>query len=245
LPFQTCISVSPCLAVSRSRFDTANRQRNNKLSGRKRPFPRNFPLPRSVQFYEPSLSDDAPLIAATLAGDTAAFGRLVGLYQDRLYNSLLRVLGSAEDARDITQDAFVQAFVKLKSFRGSSAFYTWLYRIAYNLAMSHARREHAVVSLDGVKQTWGSEPMDGQPAPDADILRREQVELVHAGLAALSMEYRQILVLREIDGCRYDEIAEILDLPVGTVRSRLFRARLQLRDHLAPRFHVERIVDTR
>ncbi len=124
----------------------------------------NFAPRPSVQLYEPSLSDDAPLIAATLAGDTAAFGRLVGLYQDRLYNSLLRVLGSAEDARDITQDAFVQAFVKLKSFRGSSAFYTWLYRIAYNLAMSHARREHAVVSLDGVKQTWGSEPMDGNPA---------------------------------------------------------------------------------
>jgi RNA polymerase sigma-70 factor, ECF subfamily len=191
------------------------------------------------------LSDDAPLIAATLAGDTAAFGRLVGLYQDRIYNSLLRVLGSAEDARDITQDAFVQAFVKLKSFRGSSAFYTWLYRIAYNLAMSHARRERTMVSLDGVKASWGSEPLDGQPAPDADVLRREQVELVHAGLAALSLEYRQVLVLREIDGCRYDEIAEILELPVGTVRSRLFRARLQLRDHLAPRFHVERIVDTR
>ena len=123
-------------------FDTASRQRNNELSRRKRPLSaRNFPLPSSVQFSEPSLSDDAPLIAATLAGDTAAFGRLVGLYQDRLYNSLLRVLGSAEDARDITQDAFVQAFVKLNSFRGSSAFYTWLYRIAFNLAMSHARRE--------------------------------------------------------------------------------------------------------
>ena len=191
------------------------------------------------------MSDDASLIAATLAGDTAAFGRLVGLYQDRLYNSLLRVLGSAEDARDIAQDAFVQAFVKLKTFRGSSAFYTWLYRIAYNLAMSHTRRQHKATSLDGVKAEWGSEPMDDQPAPDAEILRQEQAELVHAGLAALSMEYRQVLVLREIDGCRYDEIAEILELPIGTVRSRLFRARLQLRDYLAPRFHVEKIVDTR
>jgi RNA polymerase sigma-70 factor (ECF subfamily) len=191
------------------------------------------------------LSDDASLIAATLAGDTAAFGRLVGLYQDRLYNSLLRVLGSAEDARDLTQDAFVQAFVKLKSFRGSSAFYTWLYRIAFNLAMSHARRAHKTTSLDGIKTNWGSEPTDGRPSPDAEYLRREQVEMVHAGLAALSMEYRQILVLREIDGCRYDQIAEILEMPIGTVRSRLFRARLQLRDYLAPRYHVEKIVDTR
>ena len=191
------------------------------------------------------MSDDAPLIAATLAGDTAAFGRLVGKYQDRLYNSLLRVLGCAEDARDVTQDALVQAFVKLDSFRGSSAFYTWLYRIAFNLAMSHARRGHKMDSLDRAKADWGGEPVDGHPSPDADILRREQVELVHAGLAALSMEYRQILVLREIDGCRYEEIAEILALPIGTVRSRLFRARLQLRDYLAPRFHVEKIVDTR
>jgi RNA polymerase sigma-70 factor (ECF subfamily) len=191
------------------------------------------------------LSDDAPLIAATLAGDTAAFGRLVGLYQDRLYNSLLRVVGSADDAGDIVQDAFVQAYVKLDTFRGSSAFYTWLYRIAFNLAMSHARRERKVVSLDGMKDSWGSEPLDGQPTPEMNIERREQVEMVHAALAGLSVEYRTILVLREIDGCRYDQIAEILEMPVGTVRSRLFRARLALRDQLTPRLHVEKIVDTR
>jgi RNA polymerase sigma-70 factor (ECF subfamily) len=191
------------------------------------------------------LSDDSPLIAATLAGDSSAFGRLVGLYQDRLYNSLLRVVGSAEDAGDIVQDAFVQAFTKLDTFRGSSAFYTWLYRIAFNLAMSRARRERKTVSLDGLKALAGSEPVDGQPAPEASLEQREDVELVHAALAELSTEYRTILVLREIDGCRYEEIAEILDLPVGTVRSRLFRARMALRDELSPRLHVERIADTR
>ena len=190
------------------------------------------------------MNDDAPLIAATLAGDTAAFGRLVGLYQDRLYNSLLRVLGSAEDARDVVQDAFVQAFLKLDSFRGSSAFYTWLYRIGFNLAMSHMRRGQKMTSLDCVKAGCGSEPVDGQPTPDADVLRTEQVQLVHAALAELSAEYRQILVLREIEGCRYEEIAEILELPVGTVRSRLFRARLQLRDQLAPMMREEQIADS-
>jgi RNA polymerase sigma-70 factor (ECF subfamily) len=191
------------------------------------------------------LSDDASLIAATLAGDTAAFGQLVGLYQDRLYNSLLRVLGSAEDAADIVQDAFVQAYTKLDTFRGSSAFYTWLYRIAFNLAMSHARRGHKTASLDGIKALVGEEPMDGQPTAEAGLLQQERAEMVHAALADLNMEYRQILVLREIDGCRYDEIAEILSLPVGTVRSRLFRARMHMRDLLAPRLHVEKIVDTR
>ena len=191
------------------------------------------------------MSDDAPLIAATLAGDSAAFGQLVGLYQDRLYNSLLRVLGSAEDAGDIVQDDFVQAYVKLDTFRGSSAFYTWLYRIAFNLAMSHARRGRKTTSLDGMKSSVGSEPVDDQPAPEANIEQLEQVELVHAALAELSTEYRTILVLREIDGCRYEQIAEILEMPVGTVRSRLFRARLALRAELAPRLHVERIIDTR
>jgi RNA polymerase sigma-70 factor (ECF subfamily) len=191
------------------------------------------------------LSDDAPLIAATLAGDSAAFGQLVGLYQDRLYNSLLRVLGSAEDASDIVQDAFVQAYVKLDTFRGSSAFYTWLYRIAFNLAMSHARRGRKTTSLDEMKSGLGSEPVDDQPAPEANMEQREQVEMVHAALAELSTEYRTILVLREIDGCRYEQIAEILDMPVGTVRSRLFRARLALREELTPRLHVERIIDMR
>jgi RNA polymerase sigma-70 factor (ECF subfamily) len=189
------------------------------------------------------LSDDAPLIAATLAGDTAAFGRLVGLYQDRLYNSLVRVVG--DDAADIVQDAFVQAYVKLNTFRGSSAFYTWLYRIAFNLAMSHARRERKTASLEGMKESWGCEPVDGQPTPETTVERREEVEMVHVALDELSTEYRMILVLREIEGCRYDQIAEILELPVGTVRSRLFRARLALRDQLAPRLHVEKIVDTR
>jgi RNA polymerase sigma-70 factor (ECF subfamily) len=154
-------------------------------------------------------------------------------------------VGSAEDAGDITQDAFVQAFVKLDTFRGRSAFYTWLYRIAFNLAMSRARRERKTASLDGMKSTAGSEPVDGRPAPEANLEQREQVEMIHSALAELSTEYRTILVLREIDGCRYEEIAEILDLPVGTVRSRLFRARLALRDQLSPRLHVERIVDTR
>ena len=191
------------------------------------------------------MSDDASLIAATRAGDTAAFGSLVALYQDRLFNSLVRVLGSAEDAADIVQDAFVQAYTKLDSFRGSSSFYTWLYRIAFNLAMSHARRGHKTTSLDSRKSLIGEEPMDGAPTAVAGVLEQERAELVHAALAELTLDYRQILVLREIDGCRYDEIAEILDLPVGTVRSRLFRARLQMRDLLAPRLHVERIVDTR
>ncbi len=192
-----------------------------------------------------ALSDDAPLITATLDGDSAAFGQLVGLYQDRLYNSLLRVAGSAEDAADIVQDAFVQAYTKLDTFRGNSAFYTWLYRIAFNLAMSQARRGRKTTSLDNLKSAAGSEPADTHPTAQATLEQRESVAMVHTALAELSTEYRTILVLREIEGCSYDKIAEILDLPIGTVRSRLFRARLALRDELSSRLHVERIADTK
>jgi RNA polymerase sigma-70 factor (ECF subfamily) len=180
------------------------------------------------------LNDDAQLIAAARAGDSEAFGRLVERYQDRLYNSLVRVLGSAEDARDAVQEAFVQAYLKLDTFRGSAAFYTWLYRVAFNLAMSHARKRRPRTSLDEAKESFGREPVDGQPTPDMHLVRREQVQLVQTALAALGTEYRQILVLRELEGCRYDQIAEILELPIGTVRSRLFRAREQLREQLEP-----------
>ena len=207
--------------------------------------PGNFAGSCRVQFNELGLNDDAPLIEATLAGDTAAFGTLVTRYQDRLYNSLLRVLGSTEDARDVVQDAFVQSYVKLDTFRGSSAFYTWLYRIAFNLAMSHARRERPTRSLDQAKIGCGGEPLDGEPTPEENMAQRERVDLVHTALARLSAEYRQILVLRELDGCRYEQIAEILELPIGTVRSRLFRARLELRNNLTPILQKEEVGDAR
>lgn len=185
--------------------------------------------------------DEAELIRSTLAGQTASFGELVLKYQDRLYNTLYRVLGSAEDARDVVQDAFVQAFLKLESFRGSAAFYTWLYRIAFNLAMSHRRRQRPTASLDFSRSEHGVEPVDGQPTPDAHVARHDRARLVHAALAELAAEFRQVIVLRELEGCRYEEIAEILELPIGTVRSRLFRARIALRDRLAPMLNDEEL----
>jgi RNA polymerase sigma-70 factor (ECF subfamily) len=189
--------------------------------------------------------DEAELIRSTLAGQTTAFGQLVLKYQDRLFNTLYRVLGSAEDARDVVQDAFVQAFLKLESFRGSAAFYTWLYRIAFNLAMSHRRRQRPTASLDFSKHEHGVEPVDGQPTPEAHAARRDRARLVQAALAELAADHREVIVLRELDGCRYDEIAEILALPIGTVRSRLFRARLELRDRLAPMLSGDEITNRR
>jgi len=178
------------------------------------------------------VNDDAQLIDQTLAGHSAAFGQLVNKYQDRLYNTVVHVAGNAEDARDIVQDAFVQAFVKLETFQGSAAFYTWLYRIAFNVAASHRRRQRKTVSVEHVREASGLEPMDDGDAPDDRLQRNERCRQVRHAISLLSEEHRSVLVLREIDGCCYETIAEILDLPVGTVRSRLHRARLQLREQL-------------
>jgi RNA polymerase sigma-70 factor (ECF subfamily) len=178
------------------------------------------------------VNDDARLIEETLAGQTAAFGQLVQKYQDRLFNTLAHVIGSPDDALDVVQDAFVQAFVKLDSFHGRSAFYTWLYRIAFNVAATQRRRRRPVMSVDHAREEGGEEPIDSDNGPLENLEREERCRQVREALNILSDDHRQVLVLREIDGCCYETIAEILDLPVGTVRSRLHRARLQLRDEL-------------
>jgi RNA polymerase sigma-70 factor (ECF subfamily) len=176
--------------------------------------------------------DDSQLIDETLAGDGAAFGQLVSKYQDRLYNSLVHVVGSTDLAYDAVQDAFVQAYLKLATFQRASGFYTWLYRIAFNMAASRRRRQKPVVSVDQVRDDSGQEPADLGAAPGERLEQQERAVQVQDALARLSEEHRAILVLREVDECAYEEIAEILDLPVGTIRSRLHRARMQLRDQL-------------
>lgn len=178
------------------------------------------------------MTDDT-LIDEALAGQSAAFGQLVLKYQDRLFTALAHVIGSVEDARDAAQDAFVQAFVKLDTFHRRSSFYTWLYRIAFNAAASRARRKRPQHSLDGQREATGAEPLDHRAgAPSDSIERVERVGRVRAALDALPHDYRTVVVLREIDGCDYEQISDILDIPVGTVRSRLHRARLQLKDQL-------------
>jgi RNA polymerase sigma-70 factor, ECF subfamily len=178
------------------------------------------------------VNDDAQLIDLTLAGQTAAFGQLVLKYQDRLFNTVVHLVGNAEDARDIVQDAFVQAYLKLAGFNRSSAFYTWLYRIAVNMAVSSLRKDRPTSSIDYVKQTSGIEPIDSADEPTDAAERSERCKQVRQAIAELSEEHRVILVLREIEGFCYENIAEILDLPLGTVRSRLFRARMQCREQL-------------
>jgi RNA polymerase sigma-70 factor (ECF subfamily) len=179
------------------------------------------------------LVNDASLIALAVEGSTVAFGQLVEKYQNRLFNTLLPMAASREEAEDLTQDAFVQAFTKLHTFQQQSAFYTWLYRIAFNLTLGRKRRRRRVeISVEQVREITGLEPVDAGDAPGERLERNERVAQVREALEAISEEHRAILVLREMEGCCYETIAEILELPVGTVRSRLHRARIQLRDQL-------------
>jgi RNA polymerase sigma-70 factor (ECF subfamily) len=188
--------------------------------------------PGASQVVRPSVSDDVQLIDSALAGRSEAFGQLVLKYQDRLFNTVVHVVGNREDARDIVQEAFVQGFLKLESFQRHSAFFTWLYRIAFNVAMTHRRRRRPTASVDRAKETSNIEPTDDEDDPSEALDRKERCRQVREAIAQLGDEYRSVIVLREIEGCDYETIAEILDLPVGTVRSRLHRARLQLKDAL-------------
>jgi len=179
--------------------------------------------------WQPTVDEDSLLIERTLSGDRSAFSDLVTKYQDRLYSSMLGVTGSAEEAEDVVQDAFVRSYMKLDSFQQSSQFFTWLYRIAFNTALSRHRRRRSRVSLDHARETTGLEPIDDCGAPDEPMLRRERVDMVREAMAQLTEEHRTILVLREMEEHPYETIAEILEISIGTVRSRLSRARHQLK----------------
>ena len=202
----------------------------------------NSPAGGGVSLENAVNSDDQQLIDECLAGRSEAFGELVVRYQDRLFHTLLYVTGAADQAQDVAQDAFVHAFTKLSTFRGESAFYSWLFRIAMNAAVSRKRRDRRMsASLDAARENAGHEPTDVHPTsePSYPMEVSERQALVRAALAELSEEYRTVLVLKEMEDLRYEEIAEIVGCPIGTVRSRIHRARSELRDKLAVLFKEE------
>jgi RNA polymerase sigma-70 factor, ECF subfamily len=176
-----------------------------------------------------SADEDNGLIQLALDGDSGAFEKLVLRHQDRLFSAMIQVTGSSHDAEEVTQEAFIRAFLKLDSFQKNSQFFTWLYRVAFNIALSRKRRRRIRVSLDQQRQDTGDEVVDQADGVDAGLIRADNVSLVQTALARLSQEHRAILVLREMNEASYEEMAEILELSIGTVRSRLNRARKQLR----------------
>ena len=180
-------------------------------------------------------ADDQRLIAQCLNGDTAAFGELVRRYQDRLYNTVYRLVDNAEDAADVVQDAFLNAYQSLDGFKGDSLFFTWLYRIAVNTAISQKRKQRVLLSIDaGRNGATTVQPLDESEysRPGHALERAEQDQRVHRALQQLSQEHRTVLILKDMEGQKYEEMADVLGVPIGTIRSRLHRARAELRELL-------------
>jgi len=175
------------------------------------------------------LPADRELVDRARRGDGDAFGLLVVRHQDRIYTAVLRFCGDAEDARDIVQRAFLNAWRRLESFKGDAAFSTWMYRIAFNESVSF-RREGGRRRLAPLTESAPEPADDRRPGDRLDSAEaRGQVQ---QALSLLDPDERKIIILKELDGRSYDEISEIMEIPKGTVRSRLFRAREVLRDKL-------------
>lgn len=188
--------------------------------------------------------EDAILVDCCRKGDMDAFAKLIDKYQDRLYNMIYRMCGSAADAEEMAQETFLKALGQIGTFRGGSKFYTWLFRIGANLVISHIRRKGrvafqsmTVVGGDGQESQMEdvtaccAERRD--PGPETVVLARETRSQVSAALAELDEEYRSVIILRDMEDMDYDDISQVLDLPIGTVKSRLHRARCVLREKLS------------
>ena len=178
--------------------------------------------------------DDAELVASARAGDQVAFAVLIGRYEARIVR-LVRGMVPESDTEDVTQETFLKAYRKLGAFDGRSSFYTWIYRIAANTAMDWRKKERHRRHAPLPEGPEGEEAVESTEAgPDRASVRRELGERIDAAIEALPEKYHEILVLREIEGLSYEEIAERLEISKGTVESRLFRARERLRERLEP-----------
>ena len=175
---------------------------------------------------------DGELVRVTVGGDHYGYEVLTRRYQNRLFKSILRQVGCVVAAEEIVQDAFVRAFLALDSFQKKSNFYTWLYRIALNASRSDFRRNQKMRPLESIGKNFDQLTMDHQVLPSESIERDEERRHVREAMQRLDESYRTILILREFEGFDYQGIADVLDIKVGTVRSRLSRARQQLRDEL-------------
>lgn len=179
---------------------------------------------------------DMELLGRARNGDVAAFTVLVRRYEERVYNLAWRLTGSRDAAEDVAQETFLAFYEGLRRFRGDSAIYTWLYRIALNQSLSARRR--ATRSKEFAAGGDDASPVDtapdGHDGPDGRLMRDERAEAVQRALMKLSEDFRAVVVLKDIDGLEYEDIAEVLSIPVGTVKSRLHRGRLELRETLRP-----------
>jgi RNA polymerase sigma-70 factor (ECF subfamily) len=182
---------------------------------------------------------DHALIEATRNGDEAAFGEIMGRYRSPITNYLYRFLNDYEEAVDLAQETFVRVYFALDRYHTQYAFSTYIYRIATNLAISEIRRRkrRRILSLTGLFQTSDDgtaefQPPDKRALPDAEMVDDERSEMIARAIAALPEKYRVPVILRDVEGKTYDEIAEIMQLGLGTTKSRISRGRGLLKEKL-------------
>ncbi len=184
--------------------------------------------------------DSPEFIRALRAGEPSAMERFLNCYQDRLFNAVLRIVANHDDAADITQEALMQMLQHIDQFSGQSSLYTWVFRITTNQALSHCRKGKLRRTISLAQDDTGDNMTTMRPepcaGPDSDPAGQAEIKLDHprvmTAMAGMPVEFRTLLVLRDVEECGYDQIAKITDLPVGTVKSRLFRARQALRSML-------------
>jgi len=183
-------------------------------------------------------TDDGALVERVRGGDVAAFEPLVEKYRQRVYRLAFNVLRNQEDAWDVAQEAFIKAYKALPAFRGQSAFYTWLFRIVMNVAHDKARQRGAAGRAFGTERVteeeWERTMPDPGEEPDAAAARAEQRARITRALETLPEHHRAIIMLSDLEGLSYREIADVLNIPMGTVMSRLHNARKRLRSALGP-----------
>ncbi|MCF5897429.1 RNA polymerase sigma factor RpoE [Aeromonas veronii] len=182
---------------------------------------------------------DEQLVERVQRGDKAAFNLLVKKYQHKVVNLVARYVNNPGDVPDVAQEAFIKAYRALPTFRGESAFYTWLYRIAVNTAKNYLtskgrRPPSSDVEADEAESYGGGEALQEVSTPENLALTDEIKRTVFSAIEALPEDLRTAITLRELEGLSYEEIAEIMDCPVGTVRSRIFRAREAIDKKLQP-----------
>jgi RNA polymerase sigma-70 factor, ECF subfamily len=182
--------------------------------------------------------DESALLERCRRGDLAAFEPLVEKYRERVWRLAYHHLRDSEEARDVAQEAFIRAWRALPSFRGQSAFYTWLFRIATNVATDRARQRASQTRALGPERVpeeeWERVMVDEEAGPEETTARAEQRARIQQALATLPEHHRAIIMLSDLEGLSYREIAEVLDIPMGTVMSRLHHARKRLRAALGP-----------
>lgn len=182
---------------------------------------------------------DKELVRRVQKGERRAFDLLFSRYQQKILNLVGRYLRDSQDVEDVAQEAFIKAYRALPRFRGDSAFYTWLYRIAINTAKNHVvargRRPPGVdVDVEDAEFMTGNEMLRESESPEAAMARDQLVAVIDDAIAELPEDLRSAVTLREFDGLSYEQIAEIMDCPVGTVRSRIFRARDSIDKRIEP-----------